>query len=145
MAFLSLDDCKKAEFYLVKPILGMLLQRMRPQTQRLGASNKHGVNHAAKPPKLTGVSMMSRLSRVTAGFLSIEGSEIRTACFLVVLRLQLDECVDAISTLRRWYQRLRQRGIEGLKPQRRSDRGQPRRSVQSGAVASSVAAGRFCQ
>jgi putative transposase len=37
----------------------------------------------------------------------------------------------SLRTLRRWYQRLRQRGIEGLKPQRRSDRGQPRRSVQA--------------
>jgi transposase InsO family protein len=35
----------------------------------------------------------------------------------------------SLRTLRRWYQHLCQSGIEGLKPQRRSDRGQPRRSI----------------
>jgi hypothetical protein len=37
----------------------------------------------------------------------------------------------SLRTPRRWYQHLRQSGIEGLKPQRRSDRGQPRRSIQA--------------
>ncbi len=34
-------------------------------------------------------------------------------------------------TLRRWYQQLRESGIERLKPQRRSDLGQARRSIQA--------------
>ena len=37
----------------------------------------------------------------------------------------------SVRTLRRWYQQLRQSGIEGIKPQRRSDRGQPRKSIQA--------------
>jgi len=36
----------------------------------------------------------------------------------------------SVRTLRRWYQQLRHSGIEGIKPQRRSDRGQPRRSIK---------------
>ena len=37
----------------------------------------------------------------------------------------------SVRTLRRWYQQLSSRGIEGLKPQRRSDRGQPRACLQA--------------
>ena len=37
----------------------------------------------------------------------------------------------SVRTLRRWYQQLRQSGIDRLKPQRRSDRGQPRRCIQA--------------
>jgi len=35
----------------------------------------------------------------------------------------------SVRTLRRWYQQMRKSGIEGIKPQRRSDRGQPRRAI----------------
>ena len=37
----------------------------------------------------------------------------------------------SVRTLRRWYQQLRHSGIEGLAPKRRSDRGQPRRSIRA--------------
>lgn len=37
----------------------------------------------------------------------------------------------SVRTLRRWYQQLRESGIERLKPQRRSDLGQARRAIQA--------------
>ncbi len=37
----------------------------------------------------------------------------------------------SLRTLRRWYQRLRAEGIEGLQPKRRRDRGQPQTAIQS--------------
>ena len=37
----------------------------------------------------------------------------------------------SVRTLRRWYQQLRENGIERLKPQRRSDLGKARRSIQA--------------
>jgi len=37
----------------------------------------------------------------------------------------------SVRTLRRWYQHLRQQGIAGLKPKRRSDRGKPRSSIRT--------------